>query len=521
MAEQRATYTRFTVLQRLEHWVMTLSFTTLGVTGLPQRYARDDWADRLIMLMGGVETVRIIHRLAAVIFMLVLLYHVVVVAYKVFVLRTRLSMLPTFKDVVDMLDAVRYQIGLARQQPRYPRYNFAEKIEYWAVIWGGVLMTLTGFMLWNPIATTRFLPGEYVPAAKAAHSAEALLAVLAIVIWHVYWVHLKTFNRAMFSGKLTREQMVEEHAAELQEIESGRVPPPPPREVKRRRERIFLPAATVFALTSVFGVYLFTTFEQTAIRTVPPAETAQAFVPATPTPTNTPPPTSTPAPTPTPPPEAASAETPAPAGGPAPALSAPLITHDLAGREDCLLCHGPEAFSPFPANHADYPLSTCLVCHSADGENPPPATIKHSIEGREDCLLCHAIDLLPESHQAAGFSSGDCLLCHASGEAGPVAGSSDAPSADSAASDVSFAGDVQPLLEANCASCHGDRALGGLKVTDYASLAAGGASGPAFVAGAPDDSLIVQKMNGTHPAKLAGADLQRLIDWIAAGGQDN
>lgn len=166
-------------------------------------------------------------------------------------------------------------------------------------------------------------------------------------------------------------------------------------------------------------------------------------------------------------------------------------------------------------------MSTCLVCHSADGENPPPATIKHSIEGREDCLLCHAIDLLPESHQAAGFSSGDCLLCHASGEAGPVAGSSDAPSADSAASDVSFAGDVQPLLEANCASCHGDRALGGLKVTDYASLAAGGASGPAFVAGAPDDSLIVQKMNGTHPAKLAGADLQRLIDWIAAGGQDN
>ncbi|MCZ7666212.1 MAG: hypothetical protein M5U34_02700 [Chloroflexi bacterium] len=60
----------------------------------------------------------------------------------------------------------------------------AKKIEYWAVIWGTAVMILTGFTLWNPIAITQFLPGQFIPAAKTAHSAEALLAVLSIVVWH-------------------------------------------------------------------------------------------------------------------------------------------------------------------------------------------------------------------------------------------------------------------------------------------------------------------------------------------------
>ncbi|MCS7039976.1 MAG: hypothetical protein NZP34_10260, partial [Caldilineales bacterium] len=75
-------------------------------------------------------------------------------------------------------------------------------MEYWAVIWGTAVMIITGFMLWNPITTTKFLPGSWIPAAKAAHGGEALLAFLAIIVWHVYNVHIKTFNRSMFTGKL-------------------------------------------------------------------------------------------------------------------------------------------------------------------------------------------------------------------------------------------------------------------------------------------------------------------------------
>ena len=399
MAEQKEIYTRFPISQRLEHWLMTLSFVTLAVTGLPQRYALSFWSGLVISGLGGIETVRIIHRIAATAFVLVTLWHFVAIAYRVYVLRTRLSMIPTLKDVTDFLDAVRYNLGMARQHPRFPRFNFAEKMEYWAVIWGAVLMGLTGFMLWNPIATTRFLPGVVIPAAKTAHSAEALLAVLAVIIWHFYWVHIRTFSKAIFTGTLTREQMLDEHAAELEELETGILQAPVPREVKRRRERVFLPVTTVFALIMVFVLYTFISFEQTAITTVPPAETAQAFVPATPTPTNTPRPTPT--------------LTPTPAGGPASPVGVPPVSHPLEGREDCLLCHAADAAVPFPPSHADFLPSTCLVCHLAEGEGSLPAPIKHSLEGRDDCLACHALDLLPSSHQSAKFTSKDCLVCHA------------------------------------------------------------------------------------------------------------
>ncbi len=413
MAEQEKTYPRFTLSQRLEHWVMSLAFAVLAVTGLPQRYALTDWAEWIIVRFGGIESVRLIHRGAAVVFGLVTFYHFVAVAYRIYVLRVRPTMMPTLKDARDMLDVIRYDLGLARRPPKFPRYNFTEKIEYWAVIWGAVLMGLTGFMLWNPIATARFLPGEFIPAAKTAHSAEALLAVLAVLIWHVYWVHIRIFNKAIFTGKVTREQMLEEHAAELEEIEAGITLSPVPREVKRRRERVFLPVATVTGLVASLGLYMFVTMEQTAITTVPPAETAVAFVPATPTPTNTPTstPTGTPTPLPTPTPPGGVAATTTPEGGAA--VLSPGIPHPLEGFEDCLLCHAAEAAVPFPAEHKSYGVNTCLVCHVAQEESPLPAPVKHELEGRDDCLLCHAVDLLPESHQAAAFTSSDCLLCHA------------------------------------------------------------------------------------------------------------
>ncbi len=513
MAETERTYRRFNRSQRLQHWVMTLSFTVLAITGLPQRYALADWAEWMIAAMGGIETVRIIHRTSAVIFILVSLYHVIALAHGVFVTRGRMTMLPGLKDVTDMLDAIRYNLGLARQHPKFPHFNVAEKIEYWSLVWGSVLMIITGFMLWNPIATARFLPGEFIPAAKTAHSAEALLAALAVLIWHFYGVHIKMFNRSMFTGRLTRKQMEEEHAAELEEIEAGVTRPPVPRDVTRRRERVFLPMVVVVSLVLAIGLYAFLTFEQTAITTVPPAEEVQAFVLATPTPTHTP--TITPTPTETPVPTATpeGGEVAQPAGE-ATVQRVPMISHPLEGREDCLLCHASEALQPFPANHEGLETTTCLVCHSTEGEGPAPASVKHDLAGREDCLMCHALDLLPESHQAAEFASPDCTMCHA--EAGTKT-----TERSSTGEEKSFAGDIQPLLEANCATCHAEMALGGLQVTAYEPLMAGGENGPAIVAGSPEESLMVAKMDEEHPALLTGDDLLALIDWIAAGAENN
>ena len=283
MSDHVRTYLRFNVSHRLEHILLLLSFTTLTVTGIPQKYASAAWAETAISLMGGIETTRQIHHVAAVVLMLATIYHGGAVTYRLLVRRVRLTMMPGLQDVRDGLQAMAYNVGLSKTPPLMGRYNFGEKVEYWAVIWGTVIMVITGFMLWNPIATTKFLPGQAIPAAKAAHGAEAVLAALSILTWHAYHVHLKWFNKSMFTGSLTHQQMEEEHALELAEIEAGIEDPPVPPEVMRRRLAIFYPAAVVISVTLLAAVYWFVTLEETAITTVPRQDTP-VFVPVTPTP---------------------------------------------------------------------------------------------------------------------------------------------------------------------------------------------------------------------------------------------
>jgi hypothetical protein len=125
-------------------------------------------------------------------------------------------------------------------------------------------------MLWNPIATTSILPGEAIPAAKAAHGAEAILAVIAILTWHFYGVHVRHFNKSMWTGKLERHVMEEEHALELADLDAGNVPEPPSAAVYRKRMRVFLPIAIVVTLLLIAGLIWFVSFESTAIQTIPP-----------------------------------------------------------------------------------------------------------------------------------------------------------------------------------------------------------------------------------------------------------
>jgi hypothetical protein len=140
------------------------------------------------------------------------------------------------------------------------------------------------------------LPGEFIPAAKAAHGAEAVLAVAAIVIWHFYTVHVSHFNKSMFSGKLSEEEMAHEHPAELDQAKSGKTDVLPPPEVLRRRKLIFFPTAIVMAVVFSVGLIAFVTIETTAITTIPPGETVEVFVPQTPTPRVSPTPVSSPTP---------------------------------------------------------------------------------------------------------------------------------------------------------------------------------------------------------------------------------
>jgi hypothetical protein len=233
--------------------------------------------------------------------MLAVSYHLLSLGYDLYVKRTRMSMLPGFQDAKDGLQSFLYNLGFAKHRPQMGRFTFEEKAEYWAFAFGTVVMIVTGFFMWNPIATTQFLPGQVIPAGKAAHGAEAILAVLAILVWHFYGVLVKFTNKSMFTGKLSEEEMLEEHPLELADLKAGVAQRPlDPVQVKRR-QMIYFPIATVLALAILFGVYNFATTEKTVITTVPPIDVGgPVYVPQTPTPlptllpTRTTPPSATP-----------------------------------------------------------------------------------------------------------------------------------------------------------------------------------------------------------------------------------
>lgn len=291
-------YTRFSLSDRAQHLVMLLSFTTLAITGLVQKYALSPVSLFVFRLWGGVENVRLTHHVAAVVLMLVAVYHLIALGYKTFVLRRPMTMLPSFQDVKDAWMVFARNLGLRKSGVQMGRYTFEEKAEYWALVWGIVVMGLTGFMMWNPLATVKLLPGDFIPAAKVAHGAEALLAVLAIVVWHMYGVHLKRFNKSMWTGRVTEEELLHEHPLELADIKAGMADRRPEPAILRRRRTIYYPIAAVVGFGLLFAVYGFVGGEQTAITTVPPQiSTVPVFVPQTPTPL---PPTPTAAPSPTP-----------------------------------------------------------------------------------------------------------------------------------------------------------------------------------------------------------------------------
>lgn len=362
-------YRRFSSIQRAQHILLIISFTLLAVTGLPQKFAGEAWAENLIAWMGGIENVRVMHHYSAIVLVIVSIAEFIMVGQKIYVERARWTIFPRLQDAFDAFNQFFFNLGLRKEEPKYDRYSWGEKFEYWALVWGTFIMAATGFILWNPILSTKFLPGEWIPVAKAAHGGEALLAVLAILVWHFYNVHIKTFNKSMFTGKMSQHEMEHEHALELELLEQGKASYQAPVEIQQRRRRRFLPFAIAAAALLMFGLYLFVTAETTAISTVPPVSAQQqVFVPRTFTPTATRVP-----PTPTTAPPTATLEPGKPTFTPAPAVSptasgvinAVALPADHAGRTVCQVCHasGVAGAPKNPPDHEGRLDSTCTDCH--------------------------------------------------------------------------------------------------------------------------------------------------------------
>jgi len=225
-------YERLSRVERIQHVVLLISFSTLAVTGFALVFG---W--KIPWISGELnETIRAdLHRAAALAMIGWAMFHF---AWAAFTKRGRgyvLGMIPTTKDAYDMVYLIAYNLGVWKQKPKFDRFTYVEKMEYLAMVWGTAVMVLTGFMLWLPRLFLRFLPLWAVDVANIIHYMEAILATLAIIIWHFYSVLINPDVAPMathwLTGTLTEEEMEHEHSLEWERIKAARraaQPPPEP-----------------------------------------------------------------------------------------------------------------------------------------------------------------------------------------------------------------------------------------------------------------------------------------------------
>lgn len=215
-------FQRFSLMFRVQHIVLFSSCILLMVTGLPMKFPNTRWAAAFFGLTGGVATSGIIHRIGAVGLISVGFFHMVYITLTRDGRHNFRELIPRFQDFKDVFQNVWYFLGRSKTGAAFGRFSYMEKFDYWAVYWGMVVMIVSGLMLWFEEKTMSFLPKFALDVARVAHSDEALLAILAIVIWHFYNVHFNPDHFPMswtwLNGKISKEDMIHHHPREYEQI---------------------------------------------------------------------------------------------------------------------------------------------------------------------------------------------------------------------------------------------------------------------------------------------------------------
>ncbi len=212
-------FVRFNQVEILEHWVLLINFFVLAITGLIQFFSSLDavaWA--INTFMGGMSTLSAIHRAAGTMFIALSIFHAVRILSIWIVKRERGSMMPRLQDGRDFGAKIRYNLGKETSRPLFGRYTIEEKLSYWALLVFALLMVITGLALWYPTVATWLLPGVVIPIARTIHSTTAILAILAVLTWHLYYTVFRERNNSIFTGKTGEREMRENHPLEYQRI---------------------------------------------------------------------------------------------------------------------------------------------------------------------------------------------------------------------------------------------------------------------------------------------------------------
>jgi cytochrome b subunit of formate dehydrogenase len=197
---------------RVAHWLVLASFPVLVLTGFALKYPDAWWAVPFMALEGRMAFRGAVHRVAAVVLMLALVYHAV---HLVLVPRDRVilkHMRPRLQDLRDLWGALLHNLGRG-PRPAFGMFSYAEKAEYLAFVWGSLVMAASGFILWFNDWSLRNLPKWVGDAATALHWYEAILATAAIAVWHLYMVifdpDVYPMDKAWITGKASASHLEE------------------------------------------------------------------------------------------------------------------------------------------------------------------------------------------------------------------------------------------------------------------------------------------------------------------------
>jgi len=220
MAEEKE-YIRFSKNVRIQHIGLMITFIIQIISGFPLSFPNTWWSKVLITLMGGWEMRTQIHHISGVVMVILGVYHVI------FILQSRrgknkkpLKMFPKDTDFKEFINYLKHIFGFG-PEPKYDRYNWKEKFEYWGVVWGTIIMGLTGLILMFPFTFMRYMPLAWIHLSSLVHFYEAVLASLVVLIWHFYNVHFHPewfMQKTWINGKISEEHMKGHHPLELEEL---------------------------------------------------------------------------------------------------------------------------------------------------------------------------------------------------------------------------------------------------------------------------------------------------------------
>ena len=219
-------YLRMTLNERAQHVNLAINFTILVITGFALSFPKAFWVSPITDIPAGMTMRGFLHRLCGVATVFLGGYHIL---YCTFTKRGRgliKDMIPGLKDAIDLWETLKNNLFINRPAKtlKMPRFNFREKLEYLGLIWGTLVMTVTGSILWFEVEWLKYFPKWTFDVARTIHFYEAILATLTIIVWHFYSVifnpDIYPMSWAWITGDLTEHEMEEEHGLELERIKA-------------------------------------------------------------------------------------------------------------------------------------------------------------------------------------------------------------------------------------------------------------------------------------------------------------